>query len=228
MIISHKYKFIFIKTLKTAGTSIEVFLSQHCAASDILTPINPPLAAHIPRNYTGVWDPLPELLYFKARNFIPVITHGLKRQKFYNHIPASIVQQRIPPRIWDEYFKFCVERNPWDKTLSHYSMQKFRSRAHTSFEEYLRRGKFCLNYPLYTNRAGHLILDRVIKYENLIEELTAVFRSLGIPFSGTLGNQAKSEYRQGNTPYREVFSEEQKLLIEKAFAKEINMHGYSY
>jgi len=39
MIISHKHKFIFIKTRKTAGTSIEIFLSQFCGKADILTPI---------------------------------------------------------------------------------------------------------------------------------------------------------------------------------------------
>jgi len=39
MIISHKHKFIFIKTRKTAGTSIEIFLSQFCGKNDTLTPI---------------------------------------------------------------------------------------------------------------------------------------------------------------------------------------------
>ncbi len=39
MIISHKYKFIFLKTKKTAGTSIEISLSRYCGDKDIITPI---------------------------------------------------------------------------------------------------------------------------------------------------------------------------------------------
>jgi hypothetical protein len=27
-------------------------------------------------------------------------------------------RDRLPPRLWDGYFKFCVERNPSGKTLS--------------------------------------------------------------------------------------------------------------
>ena len=41
MIVSHKYKFIFLKTRKTVGTSIEIALSRFCGEQDIITPITP-------------------------------------------------------------------------------------------------------------------------------------------------------------------------------------------
>ena len=37
MIISHSKKFIFLRTIKTASSSIEIFLSQFCDKDDILT-----------------------------------------------------------------------------------------------------------------------------------------------------------------------------------------------
>ena len=41
MIVSHKNKFIFLKTRKTAGSSIEIALSKHCGPEDIITQIAP-------------------------------------------------------------------------------------------------------------------------------------------------------------------------------------------
>ena len=39
MILSHKYKYIFIKSFKTASTSLEIALSKFCGTKDIITPI---------------------------------------------------------------------------------------------------------------------------------------------------------------------------------------------
>jgi len=235
MILSHKYKFIFIKTFKTAGTSIEIFLSQHCADVDIVTPINPHVEPHIARNYKGFSNPLSELLFFKGRNirvqekfFRSVLKHFLKRQKFYNHIPANLLIQRIPKRTWNEYYKFCVVRNPWDLSLSHYHASSQRSGKDITFDEYIRIGDFRLNYHWYTSGSGDLLLDEVVKYESLLDGLDKVFHKIGVPFKGTLDIRAKSTYRREKTPYQDVYSDQQRKVIEKAFAKEITMHGYSF
>ena len=61
-----------------------------------------------------------------------------------------------------------------------------------------------------------------------IAELSEVFAQSNIPFEGTLGVAAKSEYRTDRRPYQQVFNEEQRRIVEKAFAKEIEMHGYRF
>lgn len=228
MIISHKYKFIFIKTVKTAGTSIEVFLSPHCGASDIVTPIYPNIEPHHARNYRGIWNPIPELVLSKGEGRHRCLKELVKGMRFYNHISARLVQARISKDIWNSYFKFCVERNPFDKTLSHYHMINSRSGGNLSFDTYIRNGKFCINYPKYTDHQGNLMVDRVVKYESLADDLQTIFDTLGIPFDGSLGTKAKVEYRSDRTPYREVINEDQRLLLEEAFSREIEMHGYTF
>jgi hypothetical protein len=39
MIISHKHKFIFLKTRKTASTSTEFALNEICGPEDVVTPV---------------------------------------------------------------------------------------------------------------------------------------------------------------------------------------------
>src|SRR4030095_5613375 len=216
MILSHKYKLIFIKTAKTAGTSIEVFLSKHCGPADILTPIEPPVEGHQSRNYLGFINPIPEILERPGKIFSALRHSMTSREKFYRHMPASEIQKRVPASVWNGYFRFCVERNPWDKVLSHYHMHAAREGGLLSLDEYLARGRFPINYFRYTDRSGtKIIVDHVLRYESLLADLNEVFGQLNIPFDGTLGVAAKSEYRTDRRPYRQVFNDEQRRIVEE-------------
>jgi len=202
MIISHKHKFIFVKTAKTAGTSIEIFLSQHCGPLDVLTPIIPHVEPHLPRNCQG----------------------------FYNHIPAHAIKNQIGKKIWNSYFKFCVERNPWDKTLSHFHMKKSREDNTLTLQRYLSEGNFPINFPKYTDPDDpkKVIVDEVVYYESLINDLDRLFKRIGIPFYGSLGANAKSEYRTDRRHYHEVYSPEQGAFIEDVFKQELSLHCYRF
>src|SRR4051812_7001975 len=118
MIISHKYKFIFIKTKKTAGTSIEIALSKYLDKGDIITKINEEdmregLGYPGPQNY--------RVPYWKY-TFEDLKRLLFQRQLcvFYNHAPATYIRKYIGEKVWNSYYKFCFERNPWDKTVSSY------------------------------------------------------------------------------------------------------------
>jgi hypothetical protein len=215
MIISHKYKFVFVKTIKTAGTSMEVYLSQHCGPRDIFTPITPPVPGHKARNFNGRVSPS---------------TLGGEtevKQIFFNHMTARKIKQTISAKHWDSYFKFCVERNPWDRTLSHYHMFCHRH-GHQDLQAYLESGNAMGNLFRYVDSDKQLLVDRVLRYERLNNELAEIFGQLGVPFSGSLDVYAKSDYRTDRRHYREVYTAQQRDMVYEQFADEIEMFGYVY
>lgn len=200
MVISHRHRFIFVKTAKTAGTSIEVFLSGVCGAEDVLTPFGRPEPGHDPRNHDG----------------------------FYNHMPATEIRDKVGAETWRNYVTFCVERNPWDKTLSHYHFVNGRFHdGELSFDEFIDTGEFPVDHPRYTD-GDAVIVDRILRYEQIDRELGSLFTELGVAWPGRLAPRAKGQYRTDRRPYRAVYTPGQRDRVAQAFAFEIEQLGYRY
>lgn len=232
MIVSHKYQFIFIKTRKTAGTSIEISLSPLCGEEDVFTPISQGdrYENHRPRNYEGWFNPLPEIIS-GDREPRKSLSECYHRIKYLTHSTALVARHRMSRRVWNNYFKFCVDRNPFDKVVSMYEMNtagaRMRGKERRTLESWLERGKnMPFNYPFYMDKEGNQLVDKVLKYENLNDELMETLRGLGVPFEG-LNVRAKGHYRKKRN-YKDYYDDHTKAMVEKIFRYELDLYNYKF
>jgi hypothetical protein len=224
MLLSHKYKFIFVKTRKTAGTSMEISLSRYCGPDDIITPfLNPEDEAFrrelniFPRN-----DLVP-LRRYRGREILKWLRGW--RLRYWDHMPAKQIKRFIGDEIYNTYYKFCFERNPWDKVISYYHWEN-RKHKYPSLDDFFSRKPLCTDYSKYSIN-GDIAVDFIGRYENLMEDLQAVCQRLGIPFDGWMP-RAKASYRKDKREYRDILTLPQKEFIDRCFEKEIQLFHYTY
>ena len=228
MIVSHTYKFIFFKTRKTAGTSIEIALSRFCGEQDTITPITP--EDEELRQELGIRGPqncdIPFGKY-TLRNWGRYVMRQ-KRARFYNHMPARRARSLVGSGIWDTYYKFCFERNAWDKAISLYYWRTRDKKPRPSLLEFLHStdSKPLSNFAIYTIN-GKLAADYVGAYENLDAELNKIRRVLSLPDKIQLP-QAKSSFRDDRRDYTAIMGEEEESIVAKACEREIALFGYTF
>lgn len=181
MIVLHGPKIIFLKSRKTAGSSIELALSAFAKESDVITPIDKGSGDDEERARLGYVGPQ----NYEKRFFELFLTptyrdwrdffKGKPLLKFHNHCAARRAKRHLSRAIWHRYLKVSVVRNPWDYMVSSYYWGNRYQRVLPDFEQW------CLdNRRLITrNRrqyfiGGRCVVDRFLRFETLLQDLKAL------------------------------------------------------
>lgn len=230
MIVSHKYKFIFLKTAKTGGSSIEEGIRIDCGRDDIMTGNRSPIVVdgekfrtlNVKRGLSKLGIHVPGGI---ARHF-PQIAG------FYPHMPGYQVRALVGREIWDSYFKFTIERNPWDRQVSLFFYRHQRRKPKLEFEEHLSSRIYPLlhsaridNWRTYTID-GEIAVDRILRFERIEEEFASVCRHLGIEGASLPHSNAGPPRDRLN--YRDYYTPKSRDIVAKWYRNEIEALGYEF
>lgn len=215
MLISHKKEFIFIKTQKTAGTSVESFFEKYCMPD-------------------GEWTfSQGRAEYDTSTGIIGYRGPDAKIIKPYwcNHLDAKTIKSRVRDEIWEKYFKFTVIRNPYDRIVSLFCHVK-RKEQFKDKNEFISQFRSFVQVPhLQSDRGMYTINDKlavdyVIRFEDLRNGIHEVCNKLAIPFDKNRIPHLKPSAIARDIPFNELYDERRQAVMKRKFKFEIETFGY--
>jgi hypothetical protein len=231
MQVSHEKKFIFLKTVKTASTSIEQTLQKYCSDKE-----------YIFGSELGGLDELNEDFSHKESPLgiitVPLFFSNLQgevvRSYYWDHMTAEELKHKIGSNIWDNYFKFCVVRNPFEKVISIFS---FITRGNQVGENVPKKLLFemflplILETPLFCDKNiytinGDICVDKILRYETLEKDFSSICDELGV--SRETLPKINNQYRDKRLNCGEFYSDYSKELVSDRYAFEIGKFAYTF
>lgn len=217
MLVSHSKKFIYFKTVKTAGSSVEVALQEHCLPPGVETPKACPA-------------------YESAYGIVGERSGSAPGEAatWYNHMPAWKIRDQLPAEVWASYRHIANIRNPWDKTVSwfHFLQPQMKEK---STDEILARFRAWLADPetrlgIDTNIyfiEGVPVIDDYICHTTIDADYRAVCDRLGVEAKPLPRLKAGARGRN-KIPYQEYFTAEGRARIAEVYKREIETFGWRF
>lgn len=221
-LVSHRYGFVFLKTWKTAGTTIEQLLGPCCVPEGVGAPEQPrrPLVTD-----AGV---------IGARG------DGVEAEAWTAHMPAHRVRDMLGRACWNRYLKITAVRNPYDKVVSGFHHDLARIQARKTNPTRLTADEMVKVFQVWLRQAGSLRPDETvwaldghpgcdvaIRYERLHADLGALFARLGLPLpAADRLPREKSGYRTGMHPWPHYYDRETAAIVERAYTATFQVFGY--
>jgi hypothetical protein len=220
MLVSHLYKFIFLKSLKTAGTSTEVFLEQYCISN--ITEDHKRGAIATEEGIIGK----------RGKKGTTLTPYG----DYWNHMKASVLRESLGSEIFDNYIKVINIRNPFDMLVSNYFFKPFYNvysgGATLTFKEFIMNTNILVELTDKHNRFmfidGNFIIDEVIRYENLENDINSLISKLKMPKSKrSLGHYKKSNKRD-DKHYSLMYDSETREFVEESMKDYLERFDYKF
>jgi len=235
MILDFDRRFLFLKSTKTAGTSIEIALSSLCSPNSIITPtvdenLRVTWGGHHPQNYSVNhqninWDR-------KLREY-EVPPWG--KLHFFNHMSIDLAISQIGLGAFQNLFSFGFTRNPIERALSSYTWIAACNRAYyeplsliehrNNFRKMLRSNFDSTKKWLCSETYG-VQVTKVYKYEQM------QFAVEDIHFSCDLDRLDKVQLPNAKVGFKDILGfsrenlidEDSRILIEDICAWEYLNH----
>ncbi|MCF8262160.1 MAG: sulfotransferase family protein [Melioribacteraceae bacterium] len=225
MLVSHRYKFIYTKTRKTGGTSIESYFERFCMHEGEFKQ----------RHLRNEYESDAGIIGYRGPS-VPA------NCKWWGHMPAKKIKESLGEEIWNNYFKFCSIRNPFEKCISHYEFMR-KSKKTSLIQNLL----LLIKHPNYTYEQiqfinlikqriildsemylidGEFCLDDFIRYEKMNSEIERVCNILSIPFEPEYIPSFKSKNRRKIANIEYFYTQESIDLVRELFAYEFEKFGY--
>lgn len=235
MIVLHREKVIVLKARKVGGTSFEIALSKFAEESSIITPITgadeetrAKLGFRSPQNFRYS---LRELCVPK-RGF-----HAIKERqipmKFWNHMGAQEARAQLGRKVWNQYTKISIIRNPFDSMVSSYFWNVHEGeRLKLDFESFcLMRPELVLRNKRIYEIGGENVIDIMLRYDSLTDDILAMedrFPSLKGLESTFRKIRAKGDFRPVGATMTEMFmnAPRSRALIKDLCHDEIKRYGF--
>lgn len=216
MLLSHKYKFLFVHIAKTGGTSVRAALNS--------------LRWRDPMYYL-VWP---------AHKVSGLTGHKLGL-KFPRHCHIIAAKEMLPAEYFDSLLKFAFVRNPWDLQVSSFHhIQRERPQfmnGISDFNEFMR-WKFnperpyqyhidtslSLQSDYLVDLHGNSQMDFIGRYENLEEDFDRVCERIKVKLA--LPHKRKAKDRSKD--YRSYYADDTAELVARHFKRDIDMLEYSF
>lgn len=204
MIISHEYKFIFIKTRKTGGSSVEKFLLDKLENTDYIFAGMPPEGMP-PEGIDGEGN---------------------------EHKGWKFIQERFPQE-WQNYYKFTIERNSWDKVVSlYYYIKSIKpKKVKHGFNEFIKSNKklcFKNDWELYTNN-NELVVDKVMIHNSLSSDMNNVCNIIGIDYNNELQNKIRLKGNlRDNKNYQNMYNKETLEVVKEYYKEPIEFFNFKF